>query len=154
MLLQMQREFATARLHLDRAMTLSPGDAETLGYTGLEYAYAGDPTCGASGQAEQSIRLNPFLPPASAELLGKSCFVGRRYEEALFWLRQTPDRMATNRAWLAAAAAYAGRIDEAAMHAQLMRATLLQRLGEAALRSGCRRPYRMASFTCPVPACG
>ena len=54
MLLHMQREFGTARLHLDRAITLSPGDAETLAYTGLEYAYAGGPTCGVS-QSKRSI---------------------------------------------------------------------------------------------------
>ena len=121
--------FRRSRFHLDRAMTLSPGDVETLGYTGLEYAYAGDPVRGI-WQAEQSIRLNPYFPPVSAEQIGKACFIGRRYEEALFWLRQTPDRITTNRGWLAAAAACAGRIEEAATHAKLMRATLLQRLGE------------------------
>jgi DNA-binding SARP family transcriptional activator/TolB-like protein/Tfp pilus assembly protein PilF len=125
MLLQMLREFGTARLHLDRAMTLSPGDAETLAYTGLEYAYAGDPTCGVS-QSQRSIQLNPSYPPAFVELLGKSCFVGHRYEEALFWLRQSPDRVATNRAWLAAAAAYAGLRDEAERHAGVFMATLRQ----------------------------
>ena len=41
MFLQMRRDFGGARLHLDRAVLLSPGDVETLGYTGLEYAYAG-----------------------------------------------------------------------------------------------------------------
>jgi tetratricopeptide (TPR) repeat protein len=134
MLLQMRRDFAGARLHLDRAVTLSPGDVETLGYTGLEYAYAGEPERGI-GQAEQAIRLNPYFPPVSAEQVGKACFVGRRYEEALFWLRQTPDRITTNRGWLAAAAAYAGRPEEAAMHARLMRATLQQRLGDEELRA-------------------
>ena len=134
MLFQMRRDFAGARFHLDRAMTLSPGDVETLGYTGLEYAYAGDPVRGI-WQAEQSIRLNPYFPPVSAEQIGKACFIGRRYEEALFWLRQTPDRITTNRGWLAAAAACAGRIEEAATHAKLMRATLLQRLGEDGLRA-------------------
>jgi tetratricopeptide (TPR) repeat protein len=113
MLLQMRRDFAGARFHLDRAMTLSPGDVETLGYTGLEYAYAGEPERGI-GQAEQAIRLNPYFPPVSAEQIGKACFIGHRYDEALFWLRQTPDRITTNRGWLAAAAAYAGRLDEAA----------------------------------------
>ena len=134
MLLQMRRDFAGARFHLDRAVTLSPGDVETLGYTGLEYAYAGEPERGIK-QAEQAIRLNPYFPPVSAEQIGKACFVGRRYEEALFWLRQTPDRITTNRGWLAAAAAYAGRLDEAAMHARRMRSTLQQRLGEEELRA-------------------
>ena len=46
-----------------------------------------------------------------------------------------PDRITTNRGWLAAAAACAGRIEEAATHAKLMRATLLQRLGEEGLRA-------------------
>lgn len=134
MLFQMRRDFSGARFHLDRAIGLSPGDVETLGYTGLEYAYAGDPVRGI-GQAERSIRLNPCFPPVSAEQIGKACFIGRRYEDALFWLRQAPDRITTNRGWLAAAAAYAGRMDEAANHAKLMRATLLQRLGEEELRA-------------------
>ena len=56
--------------------------------------------------------------------------MAHRYENALFWLRQSPDRITTNRGWLAAAAAYAGKTDEAAMHARLMRATLHQCLGE------------------------
>jgi tetratricopeptide (TPR) repeat protein len=134
MLLQMRRDFSGARFHLDRAMTLSPGDVETLGYTGLEYAYAGEPDR-EIGQAEQAIRLNPCFPPVAAEQIGKACFVGHRYEEALFWLRQTPDRITTNRGWLAAAAAHAGRWDEAAMHARLMRTTLQRRLGEEELRA-------------------
>jgi tetratricopeptide (TPR) repeat protein len=132
MLLQMLREFGTARLHLDRAMTLSPGDAETLAYTGLEYAYAGDPACGVD-QSRRSIQLNPSYPPAFVELIGKSCFVGRRYEEALFWLRQSPDRVTTNRAWLAAAAAYAGLPDEAARHASIFLASLRQRVSQDSL---------------------
>jgi TolB-like protein/two-component SAPR family response regulator len=134
MLLQMRRDFVGARFHLDRAMALSPGDVETLGYTGLEYAYAGEPERGVQ-QAEQAIRLNPYFPPVSAEQIGKACFIGRRYEDALFWLRQTPDRITTNRGWLAAAAAYAGHLEEAAMHARRMRATLQQRLGEEELRA-------------------
>lgn len=77
MLLQMRRDFSGARFHLDRAMMLSPGDVETLGYTGLEYAYAGEPERGID-QAERSIRLNPYFPPVSAEQIGKSCLVGRR----------------------------------------------------------------------------
>jgi tetratricopeptide (TPR) repeat protein len=134
MFLQMRRDFAGARLHLDRAVMLSPGDVETLGYTGLEYAYAGDPSRGIE-QAERSVRLNPCYPAVSVEQIGKACFIGRRYEEALFWLRQSPDRIRTNRGWLAAAAAYAGRGEEAAMHARLMRATLYQHLGEGQLRA-------------------
>jgi DNA-binding SARP family transcriptional activator/TolB-like protein len=134
MLFQMRRDFSGARFHLDHAIRLSPGDFETLGYTGLEYAYAGDPVRGI-GQAERSIRLNPCFPPVSVELMGKSCFIGRRYEDALFWLRQAPDRITTNRGWLAAAAAYAGRRDEAAVHAQAMRVTLQQRLGAEELRA-------------------
>ena len=113
---------------------LSPGDVETLGYTGLEYAYAGDAVRGID-QAEQSIRLNPCYPAVSVEQMGKACLIGRRYDDALFWLRQSPDRITTNRGWLAAAAAHAGRMDEAAMHARLMRATLEQRLGTDQLRA-------------------
>ena len=60
MLLQMRRDFAGARFHLDRAMTLSPGDVETLGYTGLEYAYAGEPERGI-GQAGASHPAQPVL---------------------------------------------------------------------------------------------
>jgi TolB-like protein len=66
MLLQCRRDFATARLHLDRAVILSPGDVETLGCTGLEYAYAGDAARGMQ-QAEQSVQLNPWFPAVSVE---------------------------------------------------------------------------------------
>jgi TolB-like protein len=134
MLLQMRRDFSGARMHLDRAVLLSPGDVETLGHTGLEYAYAGDAVRGIE-QAERSVRLNPWFGAVSVEQIGKACFIGRRYEDALFWLRQSPDRITTNRGWLAAAAACAGRTDEAAMHARLMRATLEQRLGGDELRA-------------------
>ena len=67
--------------------------------------------------------------------MAKACFMGHRYEDALFWLRQSPDRIKTNRGWLAAAAAYAGRMDEAAMHARLMRATLERHLDADELRA-------------------
>jgi tetratricopeptide (TPR) repeat protein len=133
MFLQMKRDFAGARSHLDRAVMLSPGDVEALGVTGLEYAYAGEVERGIE-QAERAIRLNPCYPPIAVEHMGKSCLIGHRYEEALFWLRQAPDRITTNRGWLAAAAAYAGRMDEAAFHARLMQTTLLQRLGVDQLR--------------------
>jgi tetratricopeptide (TPR) repeat protein len=134
MLLQMMRDFHSARLHLDRAVELSPGDAETLAFTGLEFAYAGDPIRGA-GKAQRAIQLNPCFPPAFAELIGKSSFIGRRYDEALFWLRQSPDRVTSNRGWLAAAAAYAGRGEEAATHARAMRGKLNQNLGADRLRA-------------------
>jgi TolB-like protein len=127
LLLQCDRDFSGARFHLDRAMMLSPGDVEALGVTGLEYAYAGEAPRGIQ-QAERAIRLNPCYPPIAVEHMGKACLIGHRYEEALFWLRQAPDRITTNRGWLAAAAAYAGRMDEAACHARLMRVTLRQLL--------------------------
>ena len=129
----MRRGFSDARFQLCRASALQPGRCRDARLYGPGFAYAGEPER-TIWQAEQSIRLNPYFPPVSAEQIGKACFIGRRYEEALFWLRQTPDRITTNRGWLAAAAACAGRIDEAAMHAKLMRATLLQRLGEEGLR--------------------
>jgi DNA-binding SARP family transcriptional activator/TolB-like protein len=134
MLHQCDRDFLAARFHLDQAMMLSPGDVETLGWTGLEYAYCGDPGRGTA-QAERAIRLNPCYPPVSVEQMGKACFIGHRYEEALFWLRQSPDRITTNRGWLAAAAAYAGRPEEASMHARRLRATLRQHLGEDKLQA-------------------
>jgi hypothetical protein len=72
-LLQMRRGFSEARFHLDRASALNPEVVETLDYTGLDFAYAGEPER-AIGQAEQSIRLNPYFPPVSAGQNGKACF--------------------------------------------------------------------------------
>jgi tetratricopeptide (TPR) repeat protein len=128
MLLQVERDFPAARVSLERAVELGPGDAITLAYTGLEFAYAGDAGRGFD-QAVASIKLNPYHPPAYCEIMGKLHFIARRYEEALLWLRQAPDRVITNRGWLASAAAHAGRHEEAAQHAARMRSKLIRYLG-------------------------
>jgi DNA-binding SARP family transcriptional activator/TolB-like protein len=134
MLLQMERDYPAARVNLERAMELGPGDAITLAFTGLEFAYAGETARGLE-QALTAIRLNPYHPPAFCEIMGKLFFVARRYEEALLWLRQSPDRVMTNRGWLASAAAHAGRHEEAARHAARLRSKLTRYYGPANLRA-------------------
>lgn len=134
MLLQTERDFPAARLKLERAVELGPGDAITLAFTGLEFAYAGEAARGFD-QAVASIRLNPYHPPAFCEIMGKLYFIARRYEEALLWLRQAPDRVMTNRGWLTSAAAHAGRHDEAKQHAARLRYKLTRYYGPKNLKA-------------------
>jgi DNA-binding SARP family transcriptional activator/TolB-like protein len=134
MLLQLERDFPRARRNLERAVELGPGDAITLAFTGLEFAYAGEATRGFD-QAVASIKLNPYHPPAFCEIMGKLYFIARRYDEALLRLRQAPDRVMTNRGWLASAAAHAGRHDEAKQHAARLRSKLTRYYGAKNLQA-------------------
>ena len=136
-LLQEKHDYELAALHLDLAIMVSPGDAETLAQTGLECAYAGSPAEGVERTAA-AIKLNPHYPPAFAEIMGKASFAAKRYDDALFCLRQSPDRVPTNRGWLAAAAAYAARSDEARLHARALRSLVHGRFSAELLKDGGR----------------
>ncbi|WP_176562785.1 BTAD domain-containing putative transcriptional regulator [Paracoccus liaowanqingii] len=133
MLLQTLRDFDTADHCIERALMLSPGDPETLAFSGLEKAYHGEAEAGAA-LVERAMTLEPGYPPLFAELMGKTAYIAGRYDSAVFWLRQSQNRVPTNRAWLAAAAARAGLRVEAAAHARAATATIERRLGPARLQ--------------------
>ena len=114
--LRTSREFEGARWHFDRCMELNGGDSETLSFIGLEYALLGDPERAVS-QTREALRLNPGGPANLAEQYGKAQFVAGRYMDALAALQHAEDDLVPTPAWIAAAAAYAGKTDLATRYA-------------------------------------
>ena len=80
MLLQMRRDFAGARFHLDRAMTLSPGDVETLGYTGWNMPMRVSPSAASGRRSKPSGSTRTFrrYPPSRSARPASSAAGTRR----------------------------------------------------------------------------
>jgi tetratricopeptide (TPR) repeat protein len=114
--LRTSRDFEAARWHFDRCMELNSGDSETLSFVGLEYALLGDPGRAVS-QTREALRLNPGGPANLAEQYGKAQFVAGRHVKAPAALKHAEDDLVPTPAWMAAAAAYAGKTDLAQHYA-------------------------------------
>ena len=71
MQLQLERNFPAARVNLERAVELGPGDAITLAFTGLEFAYAGDARA-ASSRASPRSSSTPIIRRRSRKSWGSS----------------------------------------------------------------------------------
>ena len=107
-----KREWDAAKRSYDRALQLSPNDADTI----AEFAYfemvTGSPReCIADMM--RAIRLNPFPPSWYFWVLGDAHFDLGQFGQAVETLRHHETYRTTSRKSLAAALAMLGRIDEA-----------------------------------------
>ncbi len=111
------RQWDTAKKSYDRALQLSPNDADII----AEFAYfemvTGSPTeCIAD--MTRAIRLNPFPPSWYFWVLGDAQFDLGQFGQAVEILERRETYGTTSRKSLAAALAMLGRIDEAKVEAK------------------------------------
>jgi TolB-like protein/Flp pilus assembly protein TadD len=74
-------DYTHASEEYERAMSLAPGDAEVLAYSGLHAVYMGRFDVGVAA-VRHAVTLDP-LNPRSHEMLGEALFWARRYQEAV-----------------------------------------------------------------------
>jgi tetratricopeptide (TPR) repeat protein len=111
-----RRDYARAEQHLTRAESLNPNDADLLAHLALAWGYLGDPER-AQRMAELATRLNPlhdawyyiFLPPVA--------LVQRRFPDVIAMGTRCLDRATKIPAYVAAAHAQLGNLDEARRYA-------------------------------------
>lgn len=107
------RNFALAEHFYARSLELNPNDADVLASRGLMHAYLGEPDA-AVADVEAAMRLNPYHPDWYYENLGFAHLVAKRYEAAVATLRRVDRPPSWILAYLAAALARLGRLEEAA----------------------------------------
>jgi TolB-like protein/tetratricopeptide (TPR) repeat protein len=103
-----RRDYAAARAHLERAITLCPNDADALAQMSFWYAYLGEADT-AMRMIEKALRLNP-LHDASYYVYGAlPYFVARRPEQSLRLVERAPANLIVDQsAYMAACHAYLG----------------------------------------------
>lgn len=125
---QYRRDFARAGPRLERALTLAPNDAAVLIQLALGFALQGDPERGAS-LARRALELNPLAPAWYQAYAAIPFFALGRFEEARQLASKSPPNLIVDTpAFLAAAAAHLGRLDEARRHLAAFREDFSHRI--------------------------
>jgi len=108
----MLREFERARRHLDRAVELNPNDADICMSRATALAFLGEPQAGLEWAA-LAMRLNPYCPDWYLSDKAVIHFIAGDPKAALAVYDEMGDLYPYSVIWRAAAAALAGRLDEA-----------------------------------------
>ena len=110
-----RRQYAQALASVEKCIELDPNYADAHAERALVLMYAGKPN-EALDELDRAMRLNPHYPFVYLNPLGQSHFALRRYQEAIDafreGLRRNPTAQ-TQRMFLAASYAQAGRLDDA-----------------------------------------
>jgi hypothetical protein len=108
------RELDRASWYFDRALALSPNDADLFVQLAICEVFMGRPDV-ALGHVERAMRRNPYHPPIYAAVEGLACFSLRRYERALAgFARGGPAPYVNTSFYVAVTLAYLGRLEEGA----------------------------------------
>lgn len=108
-----RRNFGQARAHFERALALSPNDAETLVQIAIWTGYLGDGER-AVAMAEKALRLNPLHGPSYFVYAALPYFFTRQLDRTLALLHAAPaDMMVDQPAFIAACHAHRGELPEA-----------------------------------------
>jgi tetratricopeptide (TPR) repeat protein len=105
-------DFDQAKKHIERAVKLSPNNADTLANAAFLLAAIGEPTAGVEC-GETALRLNPHHPDWYLGFLTVALFVARDYPAALAVRLRAPDLFIDSGFFGAAILAHMGRLDEA-----------------------------------------
>jgi adenylate cyclase len=110
----------------ERALEMSPNDAEAYAYLSHVYNYLGEPER-AIELVKTAFRFDPMLPPNVAFHWGEACFQAKQYDEAIEKLHECLDKAPdffNGRLILAAALSEMGRKEEAADELAIVRSQL------------------------------
>lgn len=123
-----RRNFGQARAHIDRALALSPNDADTLIQMAPWLAYQGESERGIA-MVEKALRLNP-LHDISYYVLGSMPYLfARRLREGLSLLEKAPPNMIVDQsAYMAAAYAHLDDLAMARKHVALFLETFREKI--------------------------
>lgn len=134
-----RREFDVAAKFYSRALDLNPNDPEQVSYFGTYCSFAGEPER-ALQWFERAQVLDPLYEPAWYwPFRGVSHFILRRFDQAIVGLSRSPTMPVWVNAYLAAANAYLGNEEAAAIYA---RDVVAQSPAFSARRFAAKEPYR------------
>jgi DNA-binding SARP family transcriptional activator len=108
-------DYEGARRQLLRALELNPNDADVLAHASVAMALIGDHDL-AVETGRQALRLAPHHPEWYAAFVGIALFAARLHEEAIATLAAAPEALCNTPAFIAAACAHLGRIEQCAAH--------------------------------------
>jgi DNA-binding SARP family transcriptional activator/Tfp pilus assembly protein PilF len=109
------RDYDGARRQLLRALELNPNDADVLAHAAVAMALIGDHEV-AVAAGRSALRLAPHHPEWYAAFAGIALFTARLHEEALATMAPAPEALCNTPAFIAAACAHLGRVEECAAH--------------------------------------
>lgn len=123
-----RRNFGQAGAHIERALALSPNDAETLIQMAPWLAFQGDSERGIE-MVEKALRLNP-LHDVSYYVLGSlPYFFARRLRDGLALIEKAPPSMIVDQsAYTAAAYAHVGELESAQKHVAMFLETFREKI--------------------------
>jgi DNA-binding SARP family transcriptional activator len=108
-------DYEGARGQLLRALELNPNDADVLAHAAVALALIGDHGL-AVETGRQALRLAPHHPEWYAAFVGIALFAARLHEEALATMAAAPEALCNTPAFIAAACAHLGRLEQCAAH--------------------------------------
>ncbi|MEX2298681.1 MAG: tetratricopeptide repeat protein [Dongiaceae bacterium] len=138
-ILLFRRDYDGARHHFERAIALSPNDADIGAMMAIFLTYTGQPE-DAIAQVRRAMRFNPLHPQWYVETLGMSSMIARRYEEAVTIFSGMREPAYYVHGYLAGCLAMLGRHDDARRH----RERLLEIKPDWTPNHFLRDPYRNA----------
>ena len=123
-----RRNFGQGRRHLERVLALAPNDADALMQTSVWWSYLGEDER-ALEMAAKAFRLNPLHDAWYYVYAFLVHFLARRPEEGLALAEMSPPhQMVDQSAYMAAAYAHVGRLDEARRHAGMFREVFREKI--------------------------
>ena len=108
-------DYALAEQHLTRAEALNPNDADMLVQLALAWSYLGEPDR-AQRLAELAMRLNPLHDSWYYMFMLPAAMIHRRYRDVVAMGLRCLDGATDTPAYVAAAYAHLGELDEARRH--------------------------------------
>jgi adenylate cyclase len=110
------KQFDLAGVHFDRSILLNPNNPRVATMHALWLTYVGRPN-EALQRLDETVRWDPFPTTWYWRVRGETLFQLRRYKDAIEAFNNMPIQHAWDHAYLAAAYAHAGLLDDA--HGQL-----------------------------------
>jgi len=106
---------ADARHHIDRAVELNPNEASVVFFKAYDLLWS-NRLEEAEDWISRAMRLDPLKLGAVFEIMGLTAYFLGRFDEAAECFLRMPPAYSYHHAYLAAALAQAGRMDEARQH--------------------------------------
>ena len=116
----MRNDFTRARYHQDRALTLNPNYDLVVVQMGELFTWLGQAEEGVAW-IRKAMKLNPHHPARFWSHLGKACFVGRQYGQAVEAFMHMSNLDTLQHGFLAASYAWLGDKTAASAHIARMR---------------------------------
>lgn len=123
-----RRNFGQARRHIERALSLSPNDADTLVQVAFCMAFLGEHEQ-AVAMAEKALRINPYHEDSYYVFGGIPYFIARRLREGLALFERAPPNIIVDQsAYMAASYAHVGDLPSARSHVAQFLATFQEKI--------------------------